>query len=171
MFQPTESHHYDLTRDSRKGNKTMSITQQDFLANSTEQAAKNLFAALLALPEEKRGWRPADTARTALELVAECAQNNAYTADLIENRTWNAPIHDEYLTIQKGIAAKPLSELEALLQENTRRIVAVIRATPDDAMPVTLDTPFGAMTVADSAAYPYWNMSYHEGQINYIASL
>lgn len=149
----------------------MSITQQEFLANSTERGAKNLFAALIALPEEKRGWRPADTARTALELVAECAQNNAYTADLIENRAWNAPAHEEYLILQKQIAAGSLSELEALLEENTKRIATVIRATPDEAMGVTIDTPFGAMTIAQAVSYPYWNMSYHEGQINYIASL
>ncbi len=27
------------------------------------------------------------------------------------------------------------------------------------------------MTVAQIASYPYWNMCYHEGQINYIASM
>ena len=27
------------------------------------------------------------------------------------------------------------------------------------------------MTLAQVIAYPHWNMSYHEGQINYIASM
>jgi hypothetical protein len=27
------------------------------------------------------------------------------------------------------------------------------------------------MTLANIIAYPYWNMSYHEGQVNYIASM
>ena len=148
----------------------MPVTQQEFLASATEQGAKNLLAALLALPEEKRDWRPADTARTALDLVAECALNNAYTADLIQNRQWAAPVGEEYMTIQRKYATGSLSELQNLLEENTRRVAAVIRSTPDDALGVEMETPFGTMTIAQSIAYPYWNISYHEGQINYIAS-
>ncbi|MBC8135631.1 MAG: DinB family protein [Fibrella sp.] len=149
----------------------MSITQQDFLASSTEQGAKNLLAALLALPEEKRGWRPAETARPALDLVAECALNNGYTATMIRNRTWGAPPHDEYMAIRSKVAAESLSELQELLEANTQRVIAAIQATPDDAMDVEIDTPYGIMTIAQSIGYPYWNMSYHEGQINYIASM
>lgn len=149
----------------------MPITQQDFLASSTEQGAKNLFAALLALPEEKRGWSPAGTARTALDLVAECALNNGYTADMIENRAWGAPAHEEYMIIQRKTAAGDLTDLQELLEANTQRVAAVIQATPDEDMGVEIDTPYGIMTIAQSIAYPYWNMSYHEGQINYIASM
>jgi len=29
----------------------------------------------------------------------------------------------------------------------------------------------GNQSLAEVMAYPYWNMSYHQGQINYIASL
>lgn len=149
----------------------MPITQQDFLSSATEQGAKSLFAALLALPEEKRGWRPADTARSALDLVAECALNNGYTADMIRNQAWGAPDHEEYMVTQSKVAAGSLSELQNLLEENTRRVIAAIQATPDEAMDVEIDTPYGIMTIAQSIVYPYWNISYHEGQINYIGSL
>ncbi len=149
----------------------MPVTRQDFLANSTEQGAKNLFDALLALPEAKREWRPADTARTALDMVAECALNNGYTADMIQNRAWGAPAYDACMAIQSETAADDISDLQKLLEANTKRVAVAIRATPDDAMDVEIDTPFGIMTVAQSIAYPYWNMSYHEGQINFIGSL
>ncbi len=148
----------------------MSKTQQEFLANAIEQGAKNLFAALLALPEDKRAWSP-NGARSALNLVAECALNNGYTADLIENRAWGAPALDEYLVIQNETAAGSLDDLQNLLEANTKRVSAVILSTPDDALGVEIETPFGTMTIAQSIVYPYWNMSYHEGQINFIASM
>jgi hypothetical protein len=31
--------------------------------------------------------------------------------------------------------------------------------------------PWGPMTVSQILGYPFWNMCYHEGQINYIASM
>lgn len=149
----------------------MPITQQEFLAFSIAEKAKNLFAALIALPDEKRGWRPAETARPALDLVAECALNNGYTADMIQNRAWGAPALEEYMAKQSETAAVSLDDLRKLLEENTQRVIATIQATPDEAMGVEIETPYGTMTIAQSIAYPYWNMSYHEGQINYIASL
>ena len=75
------------------------------------------------------------------------------------------------MVAQSKTATGDLNDLRELLEANTQRVAAVIRATPDDAMGVKIDTPYGVMTIAQSIAYPYWNMSYHQGQINYIASL
>lgn len=148
----------------------MPTTQQEFLASNTEQAAKSVFAALLALPEDKRAWS-ANGARTALNMVAECALNNGYTADLVETRQWTAPPFEEYLALMNTVAGEDLGDLEKRLQESARRASAAIRNVPDDAMGVTFETPFGTMTMMQTIAYPYWNMSYHEGQINFIGSL
>ena len=38
-------------------------------------------------------------------------------------------------------------------------------------MGVEIPMPWGPMTIGRMITYPQWNMTYHEGQINYLASL
>ncbi len=38
-------------------------------------------------------------------------------------------------------------------------------------MDAVIPMPWGPMTVAQMITSPHWNMTYHEGQINYIASI
>ncbi|MBC7809245.1 MAG: hypothetical protein H7145_24180 [Akkermansiaceae bacterium] len=149
----------------------MPITQQDFLATSIRNGAKDLLAAFLTLPEGKRDWSPGGTARTAIDLVAECALSNGYTADVVETAKWSAPPYDEYLLVRSGLASQGLGAVEKLLVENTQRLVGVVESVPDEEMCVEIETAFGVMSKAHLVAYPYWNMSYHEGQIYYIASI
>lgn len=146
---------------------------QDFMAVATQQAALDLTAALMALPEDKRGWSPADTARTGLSMVAECALNNGITAEMIEARAWKqfGGSQDVYFQKRAELAAGDWEALQALLTENTHRLTATIQAVSDDALGIEVTLPYGIWTLSGVIAYPYWNMMYHQGQINYIASI
>src|SRR5215813_3429926 len=64
----------------------MQTSLQGFLAGATEKAAADLEAAVLRIPEDKRGWNPTDTARSALNMAAECAILNGSTATLIKTQ-------------------------------------------------------------------------------------
>lgn len=149
----------------------MSHPLQEFLAGATKKAAADLEAALLRLPEDKRGWSPKGSARTALDQCAECAILNGSTAELIQSRTWKADFDFAAFERSKNELAQDWPALKALLDENTAKVVAAIRAVPDEDLNVAIETPFGMMTLTQILSYPFWNMSYHEGQINYIASL
>ncbi|BDI28414.1 hypothetical protein CCAX7_004650 [Capsulimonas corticalis] len=149
----------------------MPTTIQNFLAEFTPKAAENLIAALLRLPEDKRLWAPSPTARPALSLVAECALNNSYTVDMIETRQWTAGTMEEYFQEQTDLMNGDWATLEALLRKNTERFTACVRDLPDDVLGDEITMPFGKFTMTHTISYPYWNMSYHEGQINYIASI
>ena len=149
----------------------MPTSVQTFLADIAPVAAENLITALLSLPEDKRLWKPSETARPALSLVAECALNNGYSVDMIETRQWAAGPMDEYFKEQADLMNGDWATLEALLRTNTERFVACARTVPDDILTDEIQMPFGKFTVLQTLTYPYWNMSYHEGQINYIASL
>jgi hypothetical protein len=148
----------------------MSNTLQEFFATATQKAADDLTEALLRLPEDKRAWSPEDKARTALDQVAECALLCGYTADLLQSRVWAINDYGAY-TEEKTEATKDWDKLSARLQENTRRVVETIRAVPDADLGDEIQMPWSKQTVAEIVAYPYWNMSYHQGQINYIASM
>lgn len=148
------------------------MTMQEFLADAAQKAAADLMTAFLRLPEDKRNWSPDEKARTALSQVAECANANVYTVDTITQRAMLPEHMTNYLADRAAVMALPLDELQAMLTENTRKVADVIRAVPNDALSIIVKMPWGdTMPLAEICAYPYWNMTYHEGQINYIASI
>ena len=61
--------------------------------------------------------------------------------------------------------------LRGLLLDNAARVADAITNVPASALDDEIQTPFGMMTMEQILAYPQWNMTYHQGQINYIASL
>ncbi len=149
----------------------MSDTLHQFLTNATKKAAADLEAALQRLPEDKRGWKPMDKARSALDQAAECALINGHTVDLIKTRIfeWNG----DFSEFERAKVALSQDEKATLsqLHENTARVIDAINSVPAADLGVEIQMPWGTMTMAQIIAYPYWNMSYHEGQINYIASM
>ena len=149
----------------------MPNTLQEFLTGATRQAEEEFVAAFLRLPEEKRAWSPEGKARTALDQVAECAILNGHTADLIRTRTWPIGSFESYLQAKAELCAQGWEQVHALLQENTRKVIATFGTVPDEALSVEVAMPWGPQKLAEILAYPYWNMTYHLGQINYIASM
>ena len=147
----------------------MPNTVQDFLADALKAAA-DLEAALLRLPADKRGWSPMGKARTALDQVAECAMLNGGMADLLHTRTMEGFDFAEYERAKAALAQDSDAAVSAL-RENTAKAAAAIRAVPDADLDIEIQLPWGRLTLRQIIAIPFWNMSYHEGQINYIASM
>lgn len=149
----------------------MPETVQSFLAKITTKAAQDLVIAYLALPEEKRDWKPTETSRSALDQVAECAVANDMAIKLLKARVWSQEIYGEFMQ-EKAIAQSlEWEQLHTLLLESTGRFVAYMETIPDTDLGVELDLPWGKSTIAEILSYTQWNLAYHQGQINYIASL
>ena len=148
---------------------TMSNSLQEFLATAAEKASADLVAAFLRLPEDKRTWKPSDTARSALDQMAECALLNGASADLMGTRRWNHSY--PYPRLHTEAQAQGWEYVRTVLAGSTRRVATAIRAVPDDALDAKVTMPGETPPLAQVLAFAYWNMSYHEGQINYIASI
>lgn len=149
----------------------MPNTLQDFLVTATQKASTDLVAAFLRLPEDKRNWSPDGDARTALDQMAECAVLNGHTADLIQTRQWQSDWMETFFRAKAETVAQGWEPMQARLEENTDRVIAVIRAVPDADLGIEIKMPWTSQTLAETLSYPYWNMSYHQGQINYLASM
>ena len=149
----------------------MSTTLQTFLADATRKAATNVVTAFLSLPEDRRNWKPTEESRSALDQLAECAMNNAFTADIIEQRAMPFHSQEDYLKQKADLVATGYDAVKVLLDRNTERFIGVVAAFPTDALTDEIDLPWGKSKLSEVLAYPYWNMGYHEGQINYIASI
>ena len=146
-------------------------TQQSFLAAATEKAAADLAKAFVALPEAQRLWQPAESARSAMDQVAECALLTGYMANLLHTRQWPDGQFDLFFDEKADLVAQGWQEIHPRLVESASRVAAVIAALTEDDLAVEIETPWQTQAVAGWMTYPHWNMTYHEGQINYIASL
>ncbi|MEO7715294.1 MAG: DinB family protein [Capsulimonas sp.] len=149
----------------------MSVSMQTFLADACKATCENLISAMRQLPEDKRLWTPAPTSRPAMNLIAECALGNGHTAELIENGKWPDGTLEDFMQAQTDLTNGEWETLEALLRSNTERFCAAVRDLPDDRLNEIAELPFGKFPISFTVSYCYWNMSYHEGQINYIASI
>lgn len=149
----------------------MPNTLQEFLAVATPKAAADLVEAFNRIPADKREWQPEGKSRSALDQMVECTLLGGYTADLIRARRWPENAFDIYKGAHAEALADGWEKLEPQLHENAQKVVAAIRDTPDDALGMEIPMPWETATLAQVLAYPYWNMSYHLGQINYIASM
>jgi uncharacterized damage-inducible protein DinB len=146
-------------------------TLQSFLAAATQKAATDLAGAFSQLPENKRLWVPAGTARTATDLVAECVILSGYNASLIRTRFWSAQDFQSCDQDKLEVSAQGWDALHTRLLDNSRDVADVISALPDTALAEEIEMPGGSQTVGQIMTHPYWNMTYHWGQINHIASL
>ena len=145
---------------------------QSFLSQSTLKAAENLAAAVERIPEDKRAWCPMGGARTVIDQAAECAILNGSTVDLLADQRWPEEYDfADYYNRKDQLAAQGWDAVKALLEKNAKCVCEKIASLPDDQLGNEIQMPWGPMNVAQIASYPYWNMSYHEGQINYVASM
>ena len=64
-----------------------------------------------------------------------------------------------------------LPDTLARLERSGAELVAAILAISDEDTADVIATPWEEYSVADCCLHAYWNMVYHEGQINYIQTL
>jgi hypothetical protein len=145
---------------------------QTFLAEGIIKAAADLEAAFARIPEDKRTWSPGESSRNALDQMAECAILNGYTAETITTRQWmNTGGMEGYFASKAEAVEKGWEYIEPLFKANVEKAAAAVRAFGTESLGSPIETPFGTMKMTQILSYPYWNMCYHEGQINYIATI
>ena len=148
----------------------MPQTLQEYLAGATQKAAADLTKSYLNIPEEKRDWSPDEKARSAMDMYAECVLLNGYTADTITTQAMSGSM-ESFLQDKAGVKTLTWELMHAQFEANVAKIIAAIIGVKEEDMEVVIAMPWGPMTPAQLITYPHWNMTYHEGQINYIASI
>ena len=142
---------------------------QTLVAWRTQRGCENLIASMLAMPEDKRNWKPMGTGRTVNDLLMECILVNLKWAATLRNRAYTR-VGSEIAEPLRGISADSQSLIDHLNQ-STAELIDAIRSVRDDELVEMIKTPFGSYSLADCCLIAYWNSVYHEGQINYIQTL
>jgi uncharacterized damage-inducible protein DinB len=65
-----------------------------------------------------------------------------------------------------------LEKIKAAGDARIARLCQLIEAVPDERLEETRAMPWGGtMTLADRLFICYWNLTYHDGQVNYLQRL
>lgn len=148
------------------------MTATELLIRLTQRELDSLFKAARALPADKLDWKPAPGARSALDQLQEVA--TFYTTFKSSHDERRFEWSQEKFADWKAERAKitDLDELERITRESYAEVVEKVAALSPEDLSLPVEVPFpGEYTLADIYSYYYWNASYHEGQITYIATL
>jgi hypothetical protein len=148
---------------------------RDQIIRLTDQVSTDFIKNIRAVPEDKLTWSVLDAGRTPLDLFQEIAQAATYGIPMLQNRAC-PPFNPEDWgkLVAERQAWDTLDKCEAALKTNLEAWYATIREFPESDMSIEIDLPFVEglrQSMADIMAYPYWNTSYHLGQLCFIQIL
>jgi hypothetical protein len=146
----------------------MSTTISEFVASQIESKAKDFVKSYQAVAEDKKSWKPLDKGRSALDQFLEVALLNGYVTDVILTQSWPEGGFDAYEAEKEKLLTADWDTLNTIFEKNLVRLLEAIRGVDASQFEVQIHYPWGAQSMLDTITYPLWNMSYHEGQINYI---
>ncbi|GBC93294.1 hypothetical protein HRbin15_01784 [bacterium HR15] len=142
------------------------------LERMTWEAVEMLFRYARAVPEEKLRWRPAEHARSVMEILEENAVLPYGLRLGLEERPQTP---DPSMWERAKQLAGDLSTLDACEQacrKGTDALLATIKQIPPEELSQTIMAPWGKPISLFEIAYDhYWNLTYHLGQIAYIQLL
>ena len=120
---------------------------------------------------DKATWSPMDKGRTAVNQVAECALITGMVTGILNAKSMPPADMSGFGKAIAEIATSAESVL-ALLATNTDALCAAVATLTEADHGISVTMPWGTpMTLTEVAMLTYWNNVYHEGQINYIATL
>jgi uncharacterized damage-inducible protein DinB len=133
-----------------------------------ESAVNKLVKGVVNVPEEKRGWKLADTSRSALDILNHASYWTLFMGRTLAGESLPAS-EEEWLSATPEL--KDPEGARELAERIGREFVAVVQALSSQDLEREVEMPWGQQTVAQVILDNYWHLSYHEGQLNYIQTL
>ncbi len=147
----------------------MRMTVMQLAASRTQRAVNDLVAAARSTQPDKLEWIPMGEARTILDQLTECVIANIKWTNILRTRQYDNVSPEVWE--QTTTACDTLPNILAKLQQSGTELVAAISGIPEEETGDEIPTPWGPYSLADCCLHAYWNMVYHEGQINYVQTL
>jgi len=152
----------------------VSMDIKENIINASKNAFENVLTAAKAMPEDKLTWSPLGEGRTAIHILAECAQCPNWGIGLLKTRKfeWDEARMEESRKELESLTS--IQACEELGWKNAEAFFAAIREFPESDMEDTVRLPFRGgmdMSFVRIMGLMVWNCNYHEGQLNYIQTL
>ncbi|MEP6756769.1 MAG: DinB family protein [Chthonomonadales bacterium] len=146
-------------------------TVQQLAAELNSGIIDGLIKNARAVPADKLAWKPLDLGRSVLNQIAECAVITKWVIKLIESRDVPELSNEGYA--DSVAALEDVNAAVAALESAKVELKSVIETFPSEHLDDQVTLPFfpDPMTFAAIFYIPYWNNTYHIGQICYIQTL
>ena len=148
------------------------ITVNELAVKLTTEANELLVRAVRAMPADKVVWRALDMGRSPLEMVVECGTTNMLMSQILNEM--GMPPYDPEVARRSNASYDTISKAIGMLKDGTDALVNAIEIFPVKHLEDSLTLPFGGgmiRTYSEIMVMPYWNMTYHLGQINFVQTL
>jgi len=132
------------------------------LARQTRWTARNIAYNLNYIPADKLAWKPAETAKSALEIVAHVAGALSGMQPALAG--------GDYAPQQPETPADREAARQLLLERAESYAAALEAVTPEQVGEVR-ELPFGTLPLAQVARMPVIDLVHHHGQIAYLQTL
>ena len=149
------------------------ITMQTFARECFQRSTESMMKTFAAVPDDKLGWRPSDTARSSLELVSHVGFSNKVLAAMIAEKPGPFKDASEFLTgirVQEK-SLKTREQVLALIEDATPLVIAAIDGVKDDKIEGTIETIFGPHPLRKVIFFPDWHLSAHSAQLEYLQTI
>ncbi len=146
---------------------------QDYIADSSREAAMLAFRYAEAVPQDKLEWSPLDKGQSVIKMCRELALTPLWAVFGLSDPepAWDPEKQAEQ---QKVIESwTTVEQCKAEFEKNFPQWEAVARGMPDEKLSKSkfLSITNREHTFLDLLDYVRWNSSYHLGQIAYIQTL
>lgn len=150
------------------------INLATFLAARIRSAGRKIEKAVGKMPADRQSWQPSvegNNGRDALDQIIECGLLNGVIAASLQSGEAPNPDWDAYTA--KKATLNTTEKVLAAFKEGTENLAASVEACPEARLAEKFTDPFFNREVnwAEFVDVLYWNMCYHDGQINYIQTL
>lgn len=147
------------------------LNPKDHLLTMIEHNARRLASDLNAIPDDKASRCPGGCARSALNIVAECAALNGFVAQFLTSG--QVPERPSPEARNAHLASFDTKEKAlAYLEQETKALRDALQDVDENTLGDVTDAFFGRpMSRYGIAELAMTHMSYHDGQLNYIHTL
>jgi hypothetical protein len=132
------------------------------MAQQMSWVARNTAYNLGFLPKEKLTWKPAPSAKSALEIIGHTAGFIDAMTPVLSGGEFRAPEIE---------VPESLEEAQDLITECTEEYAAVLAQLSPADLGRTVQLPFGSFPLARAASMPVVDLIHHHGQIAYLQTL
>jgi uncharacterized damage-inducible protein DinB len=138
------------------------MSQLDSLVNQAQFIGNNVAYNLEFIPVEKLNWKPAPTAKSALEVVNHVVGALEAMRPVLGGGSWTAP---------QFTPATDLRSAQALLRRTANDYAEALKKVSPADLERKIELPFGTFPLGQCCAFPVVDLGHHHGQIAYIQTL
>lgn len=147
-----------------------------FLVDSAKQAAVEGMEMFLRnfghVPDDKLGWVPTPTAKSAIRIAAHTALYAGRFAQMIEDRQLPIPADLPAWLAEREAEETAIDDrgtIEAIFRRGTERVLQALDKLTVEDLELTFDPGQGwTMSMKQLIRLPGWHSTLHTGQIDYL---